>query len=394
MKYFTSKYINFQRKSEDLYLLVNEITLDQYHIDANLKGVLEAFKTGKTLDDEIINSEKTKNDCLFLIDRNILLAEDAIENETKTFQFSKNTYFKLQNIKKGETNKIAFVGVPFGKGNQTDINSGKFPKSFRSYSSRVSLSMQKNYIASPFGSIQEEHNLKNLEKLIVDGRLRDHGDVFIHQFESSTQVYNKIEYVYDSIFSTTTIPFSIGGDHSITYPILKSLSKHTDHFNVLHFDAHTDVYDNKFTQISDDPDFFHHGSFVSKSMKLASLKKYIMLGLRGTPSRGVHEKIEMYPVGKIKKLLKQNQKIDLGITGKTYITFDIDVIDPAYAPATATPVCFGLTPFEVIELLELCLPDIEIVGIDFVEVNPKRDRENITSDTAMNIIMSLLSYIK
>ena len=108
----------------------------------------------------------------------------------------------------------------------------------------------------------------------------------------------------------------------------------------------------------------------------------------------INSKIEFYDVGTLKKYLRKQKKIDLGISGKTYITFDIDILDPVYAPATATPVPFGLTPFEVLDVFNDCLEGIDIVGIDFVEVNPSIDNKEGTMNIAMNLIIALLSYLK
>ena len=117
-----------------------------------------------------------------------------------------------------------------------------------------------------------------------------------------------------------------------------------------------------------------------------------MVGLRGAPSKNHNSKIEYYDVSMVKSLIAKASKLNL--SGRTYITFDIDVIDSSYVSGTATPVCFGLTPFEVIECFELFLKNIDIIGIDFVEVNPNRDHNKQTMEYALNLIILLLSYIK
>jgi agmatinase len=393
MKYYKAKYILFKKKSEDTYKLINEVTLDQFLIKSHLKELIESFIEGQEIKN-YLNNPKIKDDCHFLIEKKILISEELYKYETYTSQIPKETYFGIRPHMEGLDNKIIFHGIPFGKGNPSDFRTSFFPSKFRSFSKVISLLEDQHFLSFPIGAVLNKSNLKNVQTLINDDRLRDNGDLFIHQFESSSKAYEKIEYTYDKIFKVNNIPFSLGGDHSITYPILKALGKTNEAFNVLHFDAHTDIYENRFLDISDDPEFFHHGSFVTKSLKIESLKKYIMLGLRSNPTGTINSKIDFYDIGKLKGFLKKGGKIDLGIEGKTYITFDIDILDPVYAPGTATPVPFGLNPFEVLDVLNNCLEGIDIVGIDFVEVNPERDHHEATMNIAMNLIIGLLSYLK
>ena len=393
MKYYTAKYILFQKKQDDTYKLINEVTLDQFLIKKPLKELIESFKKGQKIE-SYLNDIKTKDDCQFLISKKVLISEELYKYETYTSQLPRETYFSIKPLLAGEENKIVFHGIPFGKGNPSDFRTSFFPSKFRSFSNMISFLDNQHFLSFPIGAVLNKENLNNTQNLINKDRLRDYGDLFIHQFESVSKAYEKIEYTYDNIFKTSNIPFSIGGDHSITYPILKSLGKMDEPFNVIHFDAHTDIYENRFSDISDDPDFFHHGNFVTKSLEIKSLKKYIMLGLRSNPTGKINSKIEFYDVGTLKKYLRKQKKIDLGISGKTYITFDIDILDPVYAPGTATPVPFGLTPFEVLDVFNDCLEGIDIVGIDFVEVNPSIDNKEETMNIAMNLIIALLSYLK
>ncbi len=391
MQYFTAKYIKIVKKTDDSFLLINEVTLDQFLIKTNLKLIIDAFKKGNEID-AYINNPETKEECLFLINKGILIDKEDYSYETYNFQIPNHTYYGLKPINVTEDNVIAFVGIPFGRGNTTDSGTCDFPSTFRAFSKTISLTHPKNFLSHPVGSILNEQKINKLSGLIVADRLRDMGNLFIHPFESNAKAYHKIETKYDSIFKKKIKPFSLGGDHSITYPILKSLNENIDSFNVIHFDAHTDIYSGSFLDINEEFDFFHHGNFVTKCLELKNLKKYVMLGLRGKPSGNLNEKIDFYDVLKIKKILQEPSLFDLGLSGKTYITFDIDILDPMYAQGTATPVEFGLTPFEVINLFEICFKNIEIIGIDFVEVNPARDNKNkSTMNLAMNLILALLS---
>lgn len=397
-KYYKAKYIHFTKdyKSDENIKLVNNVTLDQFLVSKELMNFINSFEKGETLDNitNLYENDYTE-DFEFLVKKNILLNEDVFYKETYKCQLPKNRYFRIKPLLGDDkfSNKIVFIGIPFGKGNPSDSGTAFFPYNFRTLSEKISLLDKEHFTTFPVGSIIQEDNKINLQNIIENDYLRDIGDIFMHNFEYNHVAYEKIEHVYGNIVSNKNIPFGLGGDHSITFPILKALDKYSDEpFNVIHFDAHTDIYEGTFEDINKDFDFFHHGNFVTKSLQLENLNKYIMVGLRGVPSKNYNDKIEFYDVSMVKKLLARKQK--LGLKGKTYITFDIDIIDSAFVSGTATPVCFGLTPFEVIECFELLLKELDIVGIDFVEVNPSRDNNKQTMEYALNLIILLLSYIK
>lgn len=397
-KFYKAKYIHFTKdfETDENIKLVNKVTLDQFLVSEELMKFINSFEKGNILDN--VNSS-FENDYIedfdFLIQKKILLNEDDFYKETYKCQLPRNRYFRVKPLFDDDTfnNKIVFVGIPFGKGNPSDSGTAFFPHNFRTLSEKISLLDKDHFTTFPVGSIIQEDNKDNLKNIISNDYLRDIGDIFMHHFEYSHIAYEKIQHVYESILSSKSIPFGLGGDHSITYPILKAIDKFFDEpFNVIHFDAHTDIYEGTFEDINNDFDFFHHGNFVTKSLQLKNLNKYIMVGLRGAPSKNYDDKIEYYDVSMVKKLLAEKQKLEL--EGKTYITFDIDIIDSSFISGTATPVCFGLTPFEIVESFELLLKELDIIGIDFVEVNPSRDNNKQTMEYALNLIILLLSYIK
>jgi agmatinase len=394
MIYYKAKYIEIIEKNKGDFLLINEVTLDQFLIKSHLKDLIVSFKDGA----DIEKCDPTlKEELSFLIEKKILIEESVFGFETYNCQIPNDTYFRLKPLKQEEEkfNKIVFLGIPYGKGNPSDFRTSNFPSTFRTFSKSISLIDRQHFLSYPIGSVLNEKCIQNLQNLIDSDRIRDMGDMFIHQFESNAKAYNKIEEIYGKVFKSGLKPIGLGGDHSITYPILKSLSENLEEFNVVHFDAHTDIYEGKFLDINEEFDFFHHGNFVTKSLALKSLKNYYMFGLRGKPTGDVNKKISFFDIGKVKKILINPEEMNMKISGKTYVTFDIDVFDPVYAPGTATPVSYGLDPFEVINLLEICLKDADIVGIDFVEVNPSRDDKNKnTMIVALNTVINLLTYYK
>lgn len=396
-KFYKARFIYFSKenKNEVSIKLINKITLDQFLISEELMKFIFLFKDGSTLENANSQFDKTYDaDFEFLVRKKILLNKEDLKKEAYKCQLPRNRYYRVKPLLNADdyNNKIVFVGIPFGKGNSSDFGTANFPQAFRTISERISLVDKHHFLTFPIGSVMPNGNKSNLKRIIEKDYLRDIGNIFVHHSEDNSIIYEKTELIYKNILLTNSIPFGLGGDHSITYPILKAFNESLQEpFNVIHFDAHTDVYEGAFEEINANSDYFHHGNFVTKSLKLDKLNKYIMVGLRGVPSNN-HAKIEYYDVGSVKQLLAA--KNNLGLKGKTYITFDIDVLDPAYASGTATPVCFGLSPFEVINCFELILKELDIIGIDFVEVNPMKDKNNQTMEYALNLIILLLSYIK
>ncbi len=176
----------------------------------------------------------------------------------------------------------------------------------------------------------------------------------------------------------------IGGDHYITLPILRTYKNFYKKISLIHFDAHTDMYYEK--------NNYDHGSIIYqiKKEKIISRKNIIQLGIRTYTSKKnriktiTAEKINKYSTNKI---INKIEKITNNLP--TYISFDIDCIDPSYAPGTGTPVINGITTNKIFKILRK-LKKINIIGCDIVEINPIYDKSGITSLTGANIILDLI----
>ena len=221
----------------------------------------------------------------------------------------------------------------------------------------------------------------------------DAGNIYVHHYESRKNIYEKIELISNEFFQNKDIPFFIGGDHSITYPIIKSACKNYQNVNILHFDAHTDTYNSLYNNILDNNQLHHHGNFVNKVLELENVEKYYQFGVRGiiNSTELENKKIIPYWAHTLKESIKQ---IELSEDENYYITFDIDVLDPSFAPGTATPVPMGLSVFDIHNLFDHLLKNKKIIGIDFVEVNPSKDINSTTLNLAIELIFKLLSFIK
>ena len=148
-----------------------------------------------------------------------------------------------------------------------------------------------------------------------------------------------------------------------------------------------------YNNILDKNQLHHHGNFVNKVLELENVVKYYQFGIRGIiNSTGFeNKKIILYWAHTLKENINQ---IELPENEYYYITFDIDVIDPSFAPGTATPVPMGLSVFDIHNLFNHLLKNKKIIGIDFVEINPSKDINSTTLNLAIELIFKLLSFIK
>ncbi|MGB3243714.1 MAG: agmatinase [Sulfitobacter sp.] len=181
----------------------------------------------------------------------------------------------------------------------------------------------------------------------------------------------------------------LGGDHYITFPILKAYAEKYGPISLLQFDAHTDTW------ADDDMDRIDHGTMFYKAVKLGLVDPAtsVQVGIRTTnedtlgvhvvDARKVHEQGPTETVRQIKEILGNRP---------TYLTWDIDALDPAYAPGTGTPVWGGLTSAQAAVMLR-DLAGINIVGGDVVEVSPPFDTTGATAMAGAHIATEILSLL-
>ena len=179
---------------------------------------------------------------------------------------------------------------------------------------------------------------------------------------------------------------ALGGDHFITLPILKAYAQKFGALAVVHFDAHSDLWpDDDMTRID-------HGTMMYKAVKLGYVdpRRSVQIGIRTTTedylgfhvigAREVHEKGTAAAVARIKDIVDET---------KTYLTFDIDALDPAYAPGTGTPVWGGLHSWQAAAMLR-DLAGINMVGGDVVEVSPPYDTTGATAIAGAHVAYDLI----
>lgn len=213
------------------------------------------------------------------------------------------------------------------------------------------------------------------------------------------QTYEKIENFAAKIIQSKKKFISVGGDHSTTLPLLRALFKKYGKLNFIHFDAHLDTYPAAWGCE------YHHGAFARHAVEegLVDSKNMIQIGIRG-PLAAKEDlnfiqkhKIKIIDMDEIKQtpIQKLAQKISVltkKMKGPTYISFDIDCLDPAYAPGTGTPVPGGMTTYEAQQILR-ALKIENLVGADIVEVSPPYDSSQITGLAAVDVMFEMLTIM-
>lgn len=209
------------------------------------------------------------------------------------------------------------------------------------------------------------------------------------------QTYESIQSFSSDILKKNKKFIAVGGDHSTTLPLLRSLYKKYGKLNFIHFDAHLDTYPAAWGCE------YHHGAFARHAVEegLIDTQKMIQIGIRGPLAQRddldfvKKHKIKVITVDDIrKKNIFDFVKSLPAFTGPTYISFDIDCLDPAYAPGTGTPVPGGLTTYETQQILR-SLKIKNLVGADIVEVSPPFDSSQITGLAAVDTLFELMCLI-
>jgi agmatinase len=237
-----------------------------------------------------------------------------------------------------------------------------------------------------------EHALRIAPTIHVS--VADIGDVPMQSRFSLDQCHRDIEAFYSRVCAAGVIPLSVGGDHSITHSILKAVGR--DHpVGLVHIDAHCD------TSGEYEGAKFHHGGPFRQAVLAGVLdpERSIQIGIRGgaeylwefsyDSGMTVLHDFDVEAMG-IQAVVAKAREI-VG-DGPTYVSFDVDAIDPGFAPGTGTPEAGGLTPREVIAILR-GLAGLHVIGGDVVEVAPQYDATTNTAQIGAQCLFELLCLV-
>ncbi len=206
----------------------------------------------------------------------------------------------------------------------------------------------------------------------------------VHDFGNISR--SQIENIYDKISTSSKIPISIGGDHSISRQIINALAKKYGKISLVYFDAHPDF-------VSSTTNYY--GSVVNDVLSNIEIGSSVQIGIR-TPEQEELDNIKKFnlkvitPFDISEQGIKQVTNSVLNRLGdKVYVSFDMDCVDPAYAPGVSVPVPMGLNSIDAVYLLKE-IAKKGIVGMDIMEVCPSFDVKDRTSHLASRIISEML----
>ena len=289
------------------------------------------------------------------------------------------TFMRLSEVKSADGLDVGFVGIPMDIGTSWRSGTRMGPKQLREQSAMIRpYNIQTG--AAPFDSLQ----------------CADLGDVAINTF-SLAKSLSAIQIHYETILKHPVVPVGLGGDHSLTLPVLRAMAKKHGELALVHIDAHADVNDEMFGERET------HGTVFRRAYEEGILtpSNVYQIGLRGTgytaedftEAQGwgfnVIQAQELWH----KSLTPLGQEITASIGDQPcYITYDIDSLDPGFAPGTGTPEIGGLTPWQAMELIR-ALRGLNVVGFDMVEVSPPYDPSGNTALLGANLIFEMLSIL-
>lgn len=289
-----------------------------------------------------------------------------------------STFMRLPHIAEASELDVALIGVPFDGGTSYRPGARFGPRHIR----------QQSAIIRPYNPMLD---LSPFDVV----RVADYGDLAINPL-SIEDTFQKITSGLRPILAANTVPICVGGDHSILLPILRAM--HTKHGPVclIQLDAHSDTWD-QYWGIK-----YSHGTPVRRAIEEGLLAEphILQVGLRGQlydahdmdfareHKIGLITAEDFYEHGL--SLVRKKLKAFHG--KKVYLSLDIDVVDPAFAPGTGTPQVGGLSSTQILDLVRV-LAGLNFVGCDVVEVAPQYDSAEITSLLAANLLFEQLCLV-
>ena len=213
------------------------------------------------------------------------------------------------------------------------------------------------------------------------GAFADAGDLrLIDSRETVTADFSEIERAVGALLEKGERPISLGGDHSVTYPILKTFARRYPELTIIHFDAHPDLYDEfEGSRMS-------HACPFARIMEERLAKRLVQVGIR-TMNGHQREQASRFGVEVVEMpALPSYDRLE--IHGPVYVSFDLDVLDPAFAPGISHREPGGMTVRETIAHLHAI--EGTMVGADIVEYNPVQDVSGMTAAVAAKILKEIL----
>ncbi len=262
---------------------------------------------------------------------------------------------------------FAVLGVPFDEGTWGQPGERYGPRDLRENSQEYAHDLTEGF-----------YYIDGDRTVLKGKRWVDVGDVIVYPTVPA-ETGEKITAAVKKILAKKTFPIILGGDHSITFPVIRAFDVP---LTVVHIDAHLDTW---------------NGARVLRVAKLPTVKKIVQLGMRGIandPESAGNAKALGTKVVTSEEIHRRGVSAAIDAIPRSeniYVTFDVDSMDPALAPGTGTYEPGGLSFAEIDELMKQIPAKGKLVGLDIVEVNPYRDPSGRTAQTAIRLMVDLLA---
>ena len=288
------------------------------------------------------------------------------------------TFMRLPHVPLAEAEDvdIGIVGIPWDGGTTNRAGARHGPRQIRDLST-----MARNV-----------HHVTGIKPYHI-ANCADLGDSPVNPIDIEDTL-QRIENFYRPLVAKNIMPLSVGGDHLSTLPVMRALCQQGP-VGMVHFDAHTDTWDRYFGDSK-----YTHGTPFRRAIEegLLDPKRTVQIGIRGSlysdndKAWGLEQGI---------RVIEIEEYDDLGVAavidiarevvgdGQTYISFDVDALDPVYAPGTGTPEIGGITTLDALKMIR-GLRHLDIVGADVVEVSPPFDSSGNTALVAATLMFELL----
>lgn len=289
--------------------------------------------------------------------------------------FMRLPHVDLEHARLGDVD-IGLIGVPWDSGTTNRPGPRHGPRQLRDLSTMI-----------------RAQNGATLVRPFEHANCADLGDVGPNPADLHDSM-ERITAFYDKVVAAGIRPLTAGGDHLCSLPILRALAKKAP-LGMIHFDSHTDLFNDYFGGTK-----YTHGTPFRRAVEegLLDPRRVVQIGIRGTTydsedrdfaqSVGIRViPIEEFHSRGVHDVMKE--ACDIAGTGATYVSYDIDFVDPAFAPGTGTPEVGGPNSFQALEVVRL-LKGVNIVGADLVEVSPPFDQSGGTAFLGVSIMFEIL----
>lgn len=397
MKFITSKAWQIVPKDSRV-VVTNLLTGRCLSIESRIKILLDFCKTAKAKKDivaylkQFIPAASIDGTISSLLRKRILVSdEDGVF--TDTIPAHPSLWGCAHSV--SSSTHIVILGAPFGLGNAEDIRCKNFPLHLRDfvreYYSFRNLVDNLDWL-NPL-SVSPWFDYPNFKEILRGNSIADIGDVLFYCGETPMMFYSRLKNISKNIFHNGLVPICIGGDHSISYPIVAALNEVKTQFVILHFDAHADIKKGVVMKLHEQSGYklVNHANVIEHIMGLENVKHIYQIGVR-EPLLYDNKKITRIRIQDISSSNYTDflKEVDMPI----YITFDVDFFDPSLVPGTATVLPNGGDYNNTFRFLSQIFKHKCILGMDIVEANPSLDIRNKTTLLVNNLLMQIISQVK